>query len=127
MTCTDSLPSWLTARKVTDMVLGAAVMGTVGTLIGLIMGGGALPVAATVGVVLGVVVGIFGGRRFFVSILVGAVGGGALAWVLAGLEAVSLGAGAGAAMGGFLGVQITMLLDMRAQRKHQAASVDPPG
>ena len=74
MTYTDSLTSWLTARKVTDMVLGAAVMGTVGTLIGLIMGRGALPVAATGGVVLGVVVGIFGGRRFFVSILVGATG-----------------------------------------------------
>jgi hypothetical protein len=31
-----------------------------------------------------------------------------------------VGAGAGAAMGGFLGVQISMLLDMRAAKKKAA-------
>ena len=34
-------------------------------------------------------------------------------------------AGAGAAMGGFLGVQLSMLLDMWAEHKRQAAQKDP--
>ena len=49
----------------------------------------------------------------------------ALAWFLAGADVISYGAGAGAAMGGFLGVQISMLLDMRAERKRRTATVDP--
>ena len=65
--------------------------------------------------------GFLGGRRFLISILVGTVLGGALAWLLAGPDRISYGAGAGAAMGGFLGVQVSMLLDMRAARKAEAA------
>ena len=71
---------------------------------------------AGLGVALGAVVGYLGGRRFLVSILVGTVLGGLLAWLIAGVEKVSFGAG-GAAMGGFFGVQISMLLDVRAARK----------
>ena len=104
-------------QKVFDMVFGLAVMGTVGTLIGYIMGGGLVPVAIGVGLALGGVIGFLGGRRFLVSILVGTVLGGALAWLVAGDERIWVGAGAGAAMGGFLGVQISMLLDLRAARK----------
>jgi hypothetical protein len=52
--------------------------------------------------------------------LVGTLLGGALAWFIAGPERISVGAGAGAAMGGFLGVQISMLLDMRAAKKKAA-------
>jgi hypothetical protein len=111
-------------RKMFDMVLGVAVMGTVGTLIGLIMGGGTMPVAIALGSIMGGVVGVLGGRRFLVSILAGTVLGGVLAWLVAGEERVSVGAGAGAAMGGFLGVQISMLLDMRAARKAEAESGD---
>lgn len=37
--------------------------------------------------------------------------------MIAGVEKISFGAGAGAAMGGFLGVQISMLLDVRAARR----------
>lgn len=92
-------------------------MGTVGALIGLTLGGGLMPVAVAVGLVLGVVIGFLGGRRFLISILIGTVLGGALAWMLAGVERVWVGAGAGAAMGGFLGVQISMLLDVRAAKK----------
>ncbi len=106
------------------MLLGAVVMGTVGTLLGLLMGGGVLPIAIGVGLLLGTVVGIFGGRRFLVSILIGTLLGGALAWVLAGPEKISVGAGAGAAMGGFLGVQFSMLLDLRAERKRAAGQQD---
>jgi hypothetical protein len=48
-----------------------------------------------------------------------------LAWLVAGVERISVGAGAGAAMGGFLGVQISMLLDVRAARKASSDPVDP--
>jgi hypothetical protein len=102
-----------------------AVMGTVGTLIGVVMDNGLLPVTIGVGLVLGGVIGFLGGRRFLVSIMIGTVLGGALAWLLAGLDRIWVGAGAGAAMGGFLGVHISMLLDARAARKasnEQAAS-----
>ena len=121
----DATVPWLSARRITDMVFGAVVMGTVGVLIGLLMGGGALPVSTGLGLLLGTAIGILGGRRFLISILVGAVLGGALAWALAGAERISIGAGAGAAMGGFLGVNISMLLDMRADRKRSAAPEDP--
>ncbi|HWG96114.1 MAG TPA: hypothetical protein VN647_03430 [Nitrospira sp.] len=104
-------------EKVFDIALGITVMGTVGALIGLTMGGGLMPIAIVVGIVLGIVIGFLGGRRFLISILIGTVLGGALAWMLAGAERIWVGAGAGAAMGGFLGVQISMLLDVRAAKK----------
>jgi hypothetical protein len=122
----DAGPSRSPLGKAVDIVFGALVMGTVGVLIGLLMGSEALPFTVGLGAVLGTVVGVLGGRRFLISILVGTVLGGALAWLLAGAERVSYGAGAGAAMGGFLGVQISMLLDMRAERKRQAAAAADP-
>lgn len=111
--------------KVVDILFGVAVMGTVGTLIGVIMGGGMMPVAVGLGLVLGTVVGFLGGRRFLISILVGTVLGGGLAWLVAGFDRMSVGAGAGAAMGGFLGVQISMLLDMRAARRSSLLADQP--
>ncbi|MFO0707571.1 MAG: hypothetical protein U0412_12035 [Nitrospira sp.] len=118
----------LSTNKLIDIVFGVIVMGTVGTLIGMIMGGGLMPVAIGVGLVMGVVVGFLGGRRFLISILIGTVVGGLLAWFLAGPDRISVGAGAGAAMGGFLGVQVSMLLDMRAARKAaEAADVQSVG
>ncbi len=112
-------------HKWSDIAFGLAVMGTVGLLIGVIMGGGLMPVAIVLGLAMGGVIGYLGGRRFLVSILIGRLLGGALAWLVAGPERISVGAGAGAAMGGFLGVQISMLLDVRAARKAQSESVDP--
>jgi hypothetical protein len=120
MTADDAQTAQHPWRKLIDMLLGAVVMGTVGTMLGLLMGGGALPVGAAAGVLLGTVVGLFGGRRFLISILIGTVLGGALAWALAGPDKISVGAGAGAAMGGFLGVQCSALLDLWAERKRQA-------
>jgi hypothetical protein len=108
-------------QQIIDIVFGLAVMGTVGTLIGFIMGGSLMPVAAGLGLVLGGVVGFLGGRRFLSSILIGTVLGGALAWLVAGVDRIWVGAGAGAAMGGFLGVQISMLLDIRAARRSSSA------
>jgi len=121
----DQVPK-IPISKVLDIVLGMVVMGTVGVLIGMVIGGGLLPVAVIVGLVLGFVIGFLGGRRFLVSIMVGTVLGGALAWLLAGIDRVWVGAGAGAAMGGFLGVQISMLLDIRAARKVASEEAGPP-
>lgn len=111
----------MSTRTLIDIAFGVVVMGTVGTLIGLIMGSEFMPLSIGIGLVMGGVVGFLGGRRFLISILVGTVLGGALAWLLAGPDRISYGAGAGAAMGGFLGVQVSMLLDMRAARKAEAA------
>src|SRR5712692_3353992 len=111
--------------KAIDILFGVVVMGAVGTLIGLIMGGGIMPLASGAGLVLGGVIGFMGGRRFLVSILVGTLLGGALAWFIAGPERISVGAGAGAAMGGFLGGRSLMLLDMRAAKKAASEPVDP--
>jgi hypothetical protein len=102
-----------------DIAFGLAVMGTVGALIGIIMGGGLMPIAIMVGLGMGGVIGFLGG-------LIGSVLGGALAWLVAGTERISVGAGTGAAMGGFLGVQISMLLDVRAARKASSQPVDQP-
>ncbi|GBL39856.1 hypothetical protein EMGBD2_11140 [Nitrospirota bacterium] len=41
------------SMKVPDILFGVAVMGTVGTLIGVIMGGGILPVASGAGLLFG--------------------------------------------------------------------------
>lgn len=114
-------------QKVFDVVFGLVVMGTVGALIGFVMGGGLMPVAIGIGLALGGVVGLLGGRRFLVSILVGTVLGGLLAWLVAGADRIWVGAGAGAAMGGFLGVQVSMLLDVRAARKVTAPPANPAG
>jgi len=113
------------SQKLFDIVFGMTVMGTVGTLIGFIMGGSLMPVAIGLGLVLGSVIGFLGGRRFLVSILIGTVLGGTLAWLVADMDRVWVGAGAGAAMGGFLGVQISMLLDIRAARKNVPEPADP--
>ncbi|MGE0645682.1 MAG: hypothetical protein AB7P24_18640 [Nitrospira sp.] len=115
----------VTKGKAFDIALGLAVMGTVGMLIGQTMGGGLMPLASAIGMVLGGVIGFLGGRRFLVSILVGTVIGGALAWLMAGADRIWVGAGAGAAMGGFLGVQVSMLLDVRAARKAASGQVGP--
>jgi hypothetical protein len=110
----------VSTRKLIDMLFGAVVMGTVGALIGMLMGDELIAVAVGIGVAMGTVIGVFGGRRFLISIVLGALAGGALAWLLAGTDKISFGAGAGAAMGGFLGIQSSMLLDLWAEHKRAA-------
>jgi hypothetical protein len=107
----------MSPSKIFDVALGTVVLGTVGVLTGLSMGVGFLPAALVVGLCLGGGVGFFGGRRFFVSIFVGTLLGGLLAWNLGGVDIISVGASSGAAMGGFLGIWISMLLDLLQQRK----------
>ena len=115
----------ISSRKVIDMLLGAVVMGTVGMLIGVLMDNQMIVLVTAAGVAMGAVIGMFGGRRFLISILLGTILGGGLAWLMAGTDKVSLGAGAGAAMGGFLGVQSSMLLDLWAERKRAAVAQSP--
>ena len=110
----------VSTRKLIDMLFGAVVMGTVGALIGMLMGDELIAVAVGIGVAMGTVIGVFGGRRFLISIVLGTLAGGALAWLLAGTDKISFGAGAGAAMGGFLGIQSSMLLDLWAEHKRAA-------
>lgn len=105
------------------MVLGTIVLGTVGTLIGLFMGEGFLIPGVVLGVLLGVGVGLLGGRQLFLGIFTGTVLGGLLAWGLGGVETITVGAASGAAMGGFLGIWIAMVVDLFRQRK---ASHGPP-
>ncbi|MGB0911525.1 MAG: hypothetical protein ACPGYT_14275 [Nitrospirales bacterium] len=115
----------MTQEKIINVLIGTVVMGTVGTLIGMLMGGGFLPVAVVVGVLLGAGVGMFGGRRFFLSILIGAVIGAILGLVLGGVDAVTVGSASGAAMGGFLGVQASMIFDSLAERRKNLQSTPP--
>ena len=115
----------ISSRKVIDMLLGAVVMGTVGMLIGVLMDNQMIVLVSAAGVAMGAVIGMFGGRRFLMSILLGTILGGGLAWLMAGTDKISLGAGAGAAMGGFLGVQSSMLLDLWAERKRAAVAQSP--
>ncbi len=115
----------ISSRKMIDMLLGAVVMGTVGVLIGVLMDNQMIVLVTAAGVAMGAVIGMFGGRRFLMSILLGTILGGGLAWLVAGTDKISLGAGAGAAMGGFLGVQSSMLLDLWAERKRAAVAQSP--
>ncbi|MDE0145497.1 MAG: hypothetical protein OXI53_09235 [Nitrospira sp.] len=105
-----------------DVVLGVAVMGTVGVLIGILLGGFFLYFAAGLGVILGAGIGLIGGRRFFLGIFVGTFFGGALAWAVSGQENITVGAGSGAAMGGFLGIWISMLIDVFWRKPVQATA-----
>jgi hypothetical protein len=110
-----------------DMVFGAVVFGSVGAAIGYYINTGAsIPIAGVIGIVLGLCIGILGGRRFFISIVCGAVLGAALFGLVSGREVAALGAGVGGAMGGFLGVQMGMLLDLWRQRKKSITPEQPP-
>ena len=58
---TESNTGQVAPHAILDILFGVAVMGTVGTLIGVIMGGGILPLASGAGLVLGGVIGFMGG------------------------------------------------------------------
>jgi hypothetical protein len=119
----------VTASKVFDVILGILGLGTVGMLIGVFMGDGWLPVTSGLGTILGAGVGFLGGRGFFLSIFIGTILGGLLALGLGGAETVTVGASSGAAMGGFLGIWISMLLETWQQRKQPLpdTTVEHPG
>lgn len=114
-------------RLTLDMVFGAVVFGIVGAAIGYYMDTtGSITVGGFIGLLLGFFIGILGGRRFFISIVTGAILVAGLFGLVSGRDAVLLGAGVGAAMGGFLGVQMSMLLDLWREHKASAKSEQPP-
>lgn len=114
----------MTPSKIFDVLLGILGLGTVGLLIGVFMGEGWLPVAGALGALLGAGVGLVGGRGFFLSILIGTILGGLLALGLSGTEAVTVGAASGGAMGGFLGIWISMLIETWRQRNQSLSESD---
>lgn len=110
-------------RITLDMLLGAAVFGVVGAAIGYYWGTTAsMAIATAVGLTFGFLIGLLGGRRFFISIVCGALLGGGLAGLVSGTAAVPLGAASGGAMGGFLGVQMGMLVELWKQSKQAPAA-----
>ena len=113
-------------RPSIDMVFGTVVFGVVGAAVGYYMNTpGSIWVAGIVGMLLGFSIGVLGGRRFFISIVCGALLGAGLFGLVSGADAVPLGAGVGGAMGGFVGVQLGMLVDLWQQHKESASS-EPP-
>ncbi|HEY3198013.1 MAG TPA: hypothetical protein VGJ57_08365 [Nitrospirales bacterium] len=109
------------------MVFGSIVFGIVGLAIGYYMDTRAsIAVAGLIGMLLGLFIGILGGRRFFISIVCGAIVVATLFGLVSGRDAIPLGAGVGGAMGGFVGVQLGMLLELWRQRKASATSNQAP-
>lgn len=119
----DDLNPAQDGRITLDMLLGGAVFGIVGAAIGYYLNATAsIYVSAIIGLVFGMLIGLLGGRRFFISIICGAIIGGGLAAVIAGQQSIALGAATGGAMGGFLGVQLGMILDLRREHKNAPRS-----
>ena len=119
---------WGEQGRVTfDMLLGAAVFGVVGAAIGYYWGTEAgIAVAAAAGLTFGFLIGLLGGRRFFISIVCGALLGAGVAWLVSGMSAVPLGAASGGAIGGFLGVQMGMLVELWKQSKQALPAESSP-
>lgn len=89
---------------------GMIVTGTTGGLVGSFMGGVVWIIGMSIlGAIIGNIVWRLGGQQFFLFIVIGILLGSGLAIYLGGMEAGLLGAGAGGAMGGFIGVNVKML------------------
>jgi hypothetical protein len=97
-------------QKRNDALLGGIVIGLAGGTAGSYMAEGGLYSAlftiagALIGGFLGVVVAAFGGKKFLLSIVAGAILGAALAVFIGGIEEAILGAATGGTIGGFSGV-----------------------
>lgn len=113
-------------RITLDMLFGATVFGIVGAAIGYYLGTVAsIAIATAVGLTFGFLIGLLGGRRFFLSIVCGALLGAGIAWLVSGVSAVPLGAASGGAIGGFLGVQLGVLLELWHQHRESPAATLP--
>ncbi len=89
---------------------GVAVTGLCGGIIGHFMGGLIWIFSmAIAGSLLGMVIWRMGGQRFFILVVIGVFLGGMLALYLSGKNSFLLGAAAGGAIGGFLGVNLHLL------------------
>lgn len=107
----DAWTRFKTQKITPDLVMGVIIMGMTGFVIGLNLGGLVLITMATLlGAILGGFVSMLGARRFFYSIIVGTVLGGALALILGGSYAFVIGVGTGGAVGGFVGINIELYM-----------------
>ncbi|MFQ5597754.1 MAG: hypothetical protein ACE5GK_06850 [Nitrospiria bacterium] len=89
---------------------GMIVTGITGGVVGSFMGSVVWIFGmALLGAIIGNIVWRLGGQHFFLFIVIGILLGSGLAIYLGGIDAALLGAGAGGAMGGFIGVNIKML------------------
>src|SRR3990172_6391139 len=89
------------------MMVGVAMFGTTGVLIGLYLDHwGVVAGGAVLGALLGAGVGRLQAHRFFISVLVGTVVGGLIGWRAGGMGAGPLMAGTGTARGGLVGVAV---------------------
>lgn len=87
-----------------------AVTGLCGGIIGHFMGGLLWIFGmAMAGSVLGMIIWRMEGQRFFLLVVIGSFLGGMLALYLSGKDSFLLGAAAGGAIGGFLGVNLNLL------------------
>jgi hypothetical protein len=101
-------------QSVRRAIPGIAITGFVGGLIGSFLGGWTHVVISTgVGSVIGYSVWSFGGRLFFLFIIIGALLSSALSFYLVGTSGILLGAACGGAIGGFLGVNVTLFYKQR--------------
>lgn len=103
-------PGFLRHFRVTvDLVLGVLIMGTTGAAIGYYLDGLlAISIGLTSGAVLGGFISMLEARVFFLSVIAGTVLGSVLAMLAGGPETLVIGAGSGAAAGGFVGVNIDL-------------------
>ncbi len=85
------------------------VTGLTGGLIGSFLGQPGYVIGmAIAGALLGLVIGYFGEQVFFFFVIIGALLGGLLSIYIGGTPMAIIGLGTGGAIGGFLGVNITM-------------------
>lgn len=104
------MPILKSAASLKKSLPGMIVTGTTGGVVGSFMGGILWIIGiALIGAFIGNVVWNLGGQHFFLYIIIGVLLGSGLAIYLGGMETALLGAGAGGAMGGFIGVNIKML------------------
>lgn len=98
------------AQKRNDALLGGIVIGVAGGAAGYFMVQGFWPtslfvlVGFMIGALLGVVTAAFGGRKFFLAIVAGAILGGSLTTYIGGMQEFILGAATGGTIGGFTSV-----------------------
>ncbi|HEY5648594.1 MAG TPA: hypothetical protein VIU33_03785 [Nitrospiria bacterium] len=92
-----------------DLLLGVLIMGVNGAVIGSTIGGPLVTgISAALGIALGAFIATLQARVFFVSVLSGMVIGGLACLVIGRPDVLIVGAGSGAAIGGFIGVNIDL-------------------
>ncbi len=100
-----------------------AIFAVTGALIGFYLDhAGVLWIGTLLGAALGAFIGRLGARRFFYSVLGGALVGGILGWLAGGVEVIPVTAGSGSAIGGFIGINIELFVRYYQEGKNRRPS-----